>query len=234
MSDDHFLNIYAHQAEAYDRLVGREDQRGHLFAALMGLCRLDGATVVEFGAGTGRLTRLLALMARRVYAFDFAWPMLAQAQQQLSLSGLSSWRLGQADNRAMPLPDGCADLVIEGWSFGHAVGWSPHDWREQVGTMLGEMRRLLRPHGTAVLIETLGTGQRQPSPPTEGLAELYRWWEEEHGFQHRWVRTDYQFESVDEAESLVGFFFGPELAERVRRERLTILPECSGIWWRSY
>ncbi|MCS6837032.1 MAG: class I SAM-dependent methyltransferase [Anaerolineae bacterium] len=234
MSDDHFLNIYAHQAEAYDRLVGREDQRGLLFAALMELCRLDGTTVVEFGAGTGRLTRLLSLMARRVYAFDFAFPMLAQAQQQLTLSGLSHWRLAQADNRAMPLPAGCADVVIEGWSFGHAVGWSLGDWRVQVGLMLDEMRRLLKPHGTAILIETLGTGQKQPSPPTEGLAQLYRWWQEEHGFQHRWVRTDYQFESVDEAEALLGFFFGPELAARVRREQLTILPECTGIWWRTY
>jgi len=234
MSDDHFLNIYAHQAEAYDRLVAREDQRGHLFAALMELHRLDGATVVEFGAGTGRLTRLLSLMARRVYAFDFAPAMLAQAQQQLALSGLSSWRLGLADNRAIPLPAACADLVIEGWSFGHAVAWSPDTWRAEVGAMLDEMRRLLKPHGTAVLIETLGTGQKQPSPPTEGLAELYRWWEEEHGFQHRWVRTDYQFESVAEAEALVGFFFGTELAERVRREQLTILSECSGIWWRTY
>jgi hypothetical protein len=37
---------------------------------------------------------------------------------------------------------------------------------------------------------------------------------------------------VEEAVELAGFFFGEEMADRVREERLVILPECTGVWWR--
>ncbi|GEM_PF-6658666 len=29
------------------------------------------------------------------------------------------------------------------------------------------------------------------------------------------------------------FFFGDDLADRILRDRLIILPECTGIWWRE-
>jgi ubiquinone/menaquinone biosynthesis C-methylase UbiE len=231
---DHFQHIYAHDTQRYDRMVGREDQKGNLFAVINELCPLDGLTVVDMGAGTGRVTRLLALLAQRVYAFDIAPAMLSTAQTMLEESGLTNWRLGVADNRAMPLPNACADLVIEGWSFGHAVGWSPDHWREDIHQMLQEATRLLKPHGTLILLETMGTGNKQPHPPTDGLAELYAWWQREHGFAYRWIRTDYQFESVDEAQELTRFFFGDELANRIAQENLLILPECTGVWWKKF
>jgi hypothetical protein len=53
---------------------------------------------------------------------------------------------------------------------------------------------------------------------------------EDMGFSSTWIRTDYQFKSVQEAAELTGFFFGEELADRVAREKLVILPECTGIW----
>ena len=43
------------------------------------------------------------------------------------------------------------------------------------------------------------------------------------------IRTGYRFESL--AEDLTRFFFGDALADRVAREGLVILPECTGIWW---
>lgn len=231
---DHFQRIYATEGTRYDRLVSREDQRGYLFAALMELGPSNTRQVVEFGAGTGRVTRLMSLISQRVLAFDIAPHMLSVAQEQLDLSGLSNWAFGLADNRAMPVQSGSADVAVQGWSFGHTVGWSPDNWRAEIGQMLSEMQRVLRPGGMAILMETMGTGNRQPAPPTEGLAELYKWWEQEHGFSYRWVRTDYQFESLAEAEELTRFFFGDELADRVVDEKLTILPECTGIWWRQY
>ena len=52
------------------------------------------------------------------------------------------------------------------------------------------------------------------------------------GFASTWVRTDYRFSSAAEAEELIGFFFGPELAARVAGEGMLVVPECTGIWWR--
>ena len=46
------------------------------------------------------------------------------------------------------------------------------------------------------------------------------------------IRTDYRFASVQEAVELTRFFFGDELADRVRVEDWLVLPENTGIWWR--
>lgn len=93
------------------------------------------------------------------------------------------------------------------------------------------MKRVLRPGGTAIIIETLGTATETPRPPSSHLADLYSWLETGHGFASSWIRTDYQFVSLREAEELTWFFFGLEMAELVVREKLIILPECTGIWW---
>jgi len=221
-----FRDIYAHRAEFYDRLVTREDHAGRLLPALAALVRLDGARVVELGAGTGRVTRLVAPQAERVFAFDGSAHMIGWAARL----GLGKARFGVADNRALPVRAGVADLAIEGWSVSHMVDWHPSSWREEAGRALAEMRRVLAPGGTAIAIETLGTGFTTPTPPSAELAAYYEWLEAQ-GFTRTWCRTDYVFESVAEAESLARPFFGDALADRIARERLTELPECTGIWW---
>ncbi len=230
---DHFKDIYHNHAGKYDRMVAREDFRGNLFSALNEIQSPYGQIVMEAGAGTGRVTRLMSIMARRIYAFDIAPPMLKVAKKMLHMTGTTNWQLAAADNCAVPLANNSTDMAVQGWSFGHAVDWYPHTWQTEVGQMLAELQRIVRPGGTIILMETLGTGIKQPAPPTPGHADLYRWWEQAHGFHHRWIRTDYQFASVDEADELTRFFFGNELADKIRAENLTILPECTGIWWKT-
>jgi ubiquinone/menaquinone biosynthesis C-methylase UbiE len=229
-----FEEIYAAHAEAYDALVEREDYEGHLLPALAGIARLRGARVVELGAGTGRLTRLIAPLAQEIRAYDASAHMLEVARSRLESTGLANWELGVADNKRLPVEDAAADVAIAGWSLGHAVDWFPESWRLEIGAALYEMGRVLRPGGTAITIETMTTGSETAAPPTEGLAEYYRWLETERGFTGILIRTDYRFESLDEADRLTRFFFGDELADRVRRAGQTVLPESTGIWWRTY
>jgi ubiquinone/menaquinone biosynthesis C-methylase UbiE len=164
---------------------------------------------------------------------DISPQMLSVARDKLNPSGFPKpegfIRLAAADNRQLPIAAQTADLVIAGWSLGHFVGWYA-DWRDQIGQALTEMKRVLRPGGTMIILETLGTGRETPQPPHDGLTAYYNWLENEHGFATTWIRTDYRFASVDEADSLTRFFFGDELADRIRRDNLTILPECTGIW----
>jgi ubiquinone/menaquinone biosynthesis C-methylase UbiE len=199
----------------------------------MEICPLAGIKVAELGAGTGRVTRLLSVSVEHIYAFDEAQTMLDVAAKSLEITGMTNWTLQQADNREIPLPDNHVDLAIEGWSFAHVRGWYPETWRDETNRMLAEMERVTRPDGTIILIETMGTGNKQPQPPTEGLAQLYQWWEQEHGFQYKWIRTDYQFKSVEEADELTRFFFGDERADDIVEKQLTILPECTGVWWKK-
>ena len=82
-------------------------------------------------------------------------------------------------------------------------------------------------------VETLGTGFSEPNPPSEALAAYYRFLETDWGFHSTWLRTDYQFSSLDEAADLLGFFFGAEFADKVRRNNWIITPECTGVWWKE-
>lgn len=229
-----FEEIYARHADDYDALIEREDYEGNLLPALTNIAPLSGATVVEFGAGTGRLTRLLAPVVAAIAAHDASAHMLSVAERHLSAMGVTNWTLTPADNKRLPVPDAAADIAIAGWSFGHAVGWFPDRWREEIGAAVDEMARVLRPGGTAVILETMTTGSETPAPPTEGLAAYYHWLETERGFSSTTIRTDYRFASLDEADRLTRFFFGDELADRVRREDWVILPENTGLWWRRF
>lgn len=225
---NHFQQIYASKAAEYDRMVEAEDYQGNLLPTLSEICPLDDLDVVEFGAGTGRLTRLLAPVVRQVCAFDISPHMLSIGRD--TLPEAKNWHVVAGDNRQMPVRGAVADLVIAGWSFGHLTDWAGERWREEIGAALDEMRRILRPGGTAIILETLGTGSETPQPPNVALAAYYDWLVAQ-GWSQRWIRTDYQFESVDEADELTRFFFGDGLADRIRRENLLILPECTGIWW---
>lgn len=228
---EHFRDIYANKADLYDRMVAREDYEHHLLPALTAIHPLQNAVVVEFGAGTGRLTRLLAPEVQRIHAFDFSHHMLTTAVP--TLPATHNWTLAVGDNHAMPVRPQVADLAIAGWSFGHATGWYPDRWKEDIAGALAEMQRVVRPGGVMVIIETLGTGSETPKPPVQSLADYYHWLETEQGFSGTWIRTDYQFASVTEADELTRFFFGDDLANRIVREQMTILPECTGIWWRT-
>jgi SAM-dependent methyltransferase len=230
--EDHFDVIYRGHAEQYHELVIREDTRGNLCTALRGIADFTGATVVELGAGTGRVTKMLAAKAGRVLAFDRSRPMLDVAARYLAEELKSTVRLAEADNRSVPLPDGAADIVVEGWSFGHTVMDADDGWRAAAEGIIGEALRLLRPGGTAILIETLGTGFTSPQPPGPIFPLFFDWLERDLGFTRTWIRTDYTFESVAKARELLQFFFGQMVGHEILPTGEVSVPECTGIWWK--
>jgi len=229
---EHFHHIYQDHAQRYDQLVTREDKAQQLSATLQSICPLDGLDVVEWGAGTGRVTRLLAPYARQIHAFDQAAPMLEVARERLPAPWQEKVHFAVSSHHPIPLDDDCADLAIEGWSFAHLAEELPAaEGAAAVQRAIDEMDRIVRPGGHLLLIETLGTGHTTPTPPSPTLAALYTYFEQT-GFQRHHCRTDYQFETLEEAEALITFFFGAKRLDSLDREALT-LPECTGIWHRS-
>jgi ubiquinone/menaquinone biosynthesis C-methylase UbiE len=225
--------IYRHHPERYHELVSAEDVQGNLAAALERHLPLRGREVLEVGAGTGRVTEiLLERGAARVIATDREPAMLRVAADRLGRYG-DRLELRVADaTTGLPLADRSVDLALAGWVFGHLRHWLPERWRESIRGALSEMTRTLRAGGPTIVIETLGTGATEPSPPNDALGEFYRWLEREEGFQRESIRTDYRFESVEEAARITGFFFGAAFGEIVRERGSTIVPECTGIWSR--
>jgi len=222
--------IYRRQASEYELLVSREDYQKNLLRALGQVRPFDGLDVVELGAGTGRLTCMMAPFARTILVSDMSRHMLEVARAKLEKTGLQNWTVTVADNRALPVANRVADLSVAGWSLGYCTIWYAESWRQEIGQALAEMKRVLRPGGTVVILETLGTGSETPCPPNDALGTYYAWLESEHGFSSTWIRTDYRFESLSEAQQSTRFFFGDEFADRVGRENWVIVPECTGVW----
>ena len=226
--------IYRSEAARYDLLVSREDYQGRILPALQKIQNLAGLEVAELGAGSGRLTLQIAPLASSVRAFDASAHMLDFAARKSKRLGITNTIFQVADNRSLPLADGSVDLCLSGWSIGYFAAPDSPRWKQDVDQTLGEMRRILRSGGTMVILETLGTGLEKPQAPTPELQAYYTYLELELGFDHTWIRTDYRFRSVEEAQRIVEFFFGQPLSSRVGELKLTVLPECTGIWWRRF
>lgn len=233
---DHFQRLYATRAADYHLLITPEDADGRLLPALEAAVRagggFSGRRVLDLGTGTGRIPLLLLGRAAQVVGLDLAPAMLQENARQRRRAG-GDWALSQADMRALPLPDAWADVVTAGWAIGHWRSWQQGNWQQAIGAILGEMRRVVRPGGAVIVCETLGTGAVEPGAPEAGLEEYYTWLENAWGFARQVIATDFQFASVDEAVGRTEFFFGPELAARIRAHGWARLPEWTGVWtWR--
>lgn len=223
--------IYQSEADRYEALISREDYQGNIQRAIDEIIKVDGLDIIDLGAGTGRLTLMLAPRARSIRAFDASGEMLRVCREKLLASGSSNWQVAVADHRWLPVRDHSADLVLSGWSVSYLSVWDPQNGRGELDRWLMEIHRVLRKDGLIILFESLGTGNE--SPIRLGHVESTYQWLDDNGFQNKWIRTDYRFESIHEAEELSRFFFGDELGEKVRQNEWTVLPECTGVWWRS-
>lgn len=224
--------IYREQAAPYELLVSREDYQQNIFRALNQIVPFAGLTVAEFGAGTGRLTCMMTPVVNHIYAFDHSPHMLSVAAEKLAKGDQKNWSVAVSDHRAMAMKSGVADVAISGWSVCYVVVDNPEDWQVELTRAMDELRRVVRPGGFLILLETLGTGYEQPEPPVH-LLDYYAYLES-HGFQRRWIRTDYLFKDRAEAEASAKFFFGEEMIAKIREdEQGVILPECTGIWWQE-
>jgi ubiquinone/menaquinone biosynthesis C-methylase UbiE len=230
MSDQQ-RKIYQTDGDRYEALISREDYKGNILRAIEEILNVDGLDVLDLGAGTGRLTLLLAARSGTMHSFDASAEMLRVCRERLAASGLSNWQVDVADHRRLPLPDHAADLAVSGWSVSYLAVWDQENGTAELDKWLEEMQRVLRSGGTIILFESLGTGNETPIRLAH-VESTYQWLDA-HGFESTWIRTDYRFESVDEAAELAGFFFGEDMARQIRTKGSVILPECTGVWWRS-
>jgi SAM-dependent methyltransferase len=111
-----------------------------------------GSTVVDLGAGTGKLTRLLLPSGARVVAVEPIAEMRAHIQGAEALDGTAE---------AMPLPDGSADVV----TVAQAFHWFDHD------RALPEIHRVLCEGGTLVIVWNM---RDLDDPMQRGVEELLR------------------------------------------------------------
>jgi ubiquinone/menaquinone biosynthesis C-methylase UbiE len=226
--------VYEKYAVKYEELVSHEDDQGNILKSIKEIISFDGLDVLDLGTGTGRLACLLSPHVRSMLAFDLSPNMLGITHGKLNslTQGKHSvplWMAAASDHRFLPLAAKSVDLIVSGWSVSYITVWHPEHWQREADVWLAEARRVLRESGTIILFESLGTGNESPQRLAH-LENFYNWLDD-RGFKNKWMRTDYLFESPEQAGEIAGFFFGNEMKTRILQERITILPECTGVWW---
>lgn len=137
----------------------------------------SNATVLDLGCGPGHLTRELLELAPdgQVIGVDVDAHLLAQASDRYGRDGV---RFVQAWAHEIPLADRSVDLVYSRFLFQHL---------SEPARVLRELRRLLRPGGQIVLVDTDDGGLlMHPEPPGLGalLAASYAAQSEMGGDRH--------------------------------------------------
>ncbi|WP_276357664.1 class I SAM-dependent methyltransferase [Cohnella caldifontis] len=223
--------IYKESANVYDAMISRQPDLSEIIKEIRPYRNLD---VVDLGAGSGRISSFVAPEAKSLICTDLSRAMLDQLDFKLSQRNMPrNWTTVEADHRELPIPDSSIDMVISGWSICYLASSNQPDWETNLEDVMTEIRRILKPQGTAVILETMGTGTETPNPP-DFLMKYYSQLEEKYQFEHRWIRMDYAFESVEEAIENTEFFFGHELASKIRLNQWSTVPECAGIWWKHF
>ena len=156
--------IYQSDADRYEALIAREDYQGNILRTLEQIVPdLKTRFVLDLGAGTGRLARLLAPRVKFVRAFDESDDMLRVCRDKLSTTGFANWSVDVADHRHLPVNDASAHLVVSGWSVSYLAVWGSENWREKLTEWLDEMKRVLTANSPIILFKSLGTGMSRRS-----------------------------------------------------------------------
>lgn len=219
--------IYKNQAELYETLISKQPSVLKVIEDIVPIRDLD---VIDMGAGSGRLTNILAPHVKSILALDSSAEMLSINEKKLKKANIHNFKTQVADHRKIPIGDQSADLIVAGWTICYLASSNVENNVKNIEEVIKEMMRVIRDRGTIIILETMGTGYELPNPP-DFLRQYYSILQNTYGFSHKWFRLDYNFDTLQQAEELTRFFFGDELADRVVKQNFINLPECAGVWW---
>src|SRR5512133_3689252 len=174
--------------------------RAHTARRVRAILQRPEARVLDICCGTGDLALALARRGGLVLGSDFCHPMLVTARGKVERKR-ARVEVFEADALSLPLGDASLDLITAAFGFRNLANYNAG---------LREMRRVLRPGGTAAILEF-------SQPPNAFFAALYRFYSRRLlpiiGGALSGSRDAYEYLP----ESVRKFPQAPELAEDMRR-----------------
>jgi len=183
--------LYWNEPQLYDRLTEGEPLHPELFGALP----IDGRTVLDVGAGTGRLTLLCAARARLVFAVEPATPMRQILERKIQERGIDNVSVLPGWCDAIPLADGSIDVSVSASAFGSNPGRGGDPG-------LNELHRVTRRGGRIVIL--------WPDDPQ---------WFMDRGFQYQAHEgsLEVRFRDLETALECARIFYSREVVEHLER-----------------
>jgi ubiquinone/menaquinone biosynthesis C-methylase UbiE len=147
---DHLKRVteeFRRQAETFDSFAQKTDENvAARFAAAIG--DAGQGSLLDVACGPGVVTAALAPQAKSVVAFDATQEMLEKARERSAKAGLVNVSFRQGNAEALPFGDGEFDGVVTRLAVHHFA---------EPQRAFAEMFRVLRPGGTAVIVDIVSS-----------------------------------------------------------------------------
>ena len=182
--------------EVYEIENLASDRAGVVDGTIAALHPLDGADLLDLGCGSGFHLQRLAARGARVVGVEPHLPLVARARARLAGGG-STASVIAGDAEAIPVRDSSFDVVHARWAYFFGAGCEPG---------LAELARVLRPGGTACLVDndatrsTFGSWFRSAYPAYDPVA-VQRFWDRQ-GFTTERLTIHWTFDRREDLESV--------------------------------
>ncbi|HEY7721676.1 MAG TPA: class I SAM-dependent methyltransferase [Pedococcus sp.] len=205
------------------------DREGVIEAAMERLHPIAGADLVDIGCGSGfHLPRWRALGARSVVGVEPYPPLLELARSRTA--GDDGIRALDGAAQALPLPAASVDVAHARWAYFFGAGCEPG---------LAELARVLRPGGTAFVIDndatrsTFGRWFQRAYPGYDPLA-VERFWARQ-GWSREQLLIRWEFDTREDFEAVVRIEFPETAAEGILAEHEgTGVDYAISLWWHRF
>lgn len=197
--NDKWSESYSRKCEIYDIFSQYEDYKGLVWNEIIEHVNISEKVVFEMGCGTGKYTKLLACIAKLVYANDISSSMIYFAEQKCA--GLSNIIYVNSSAEAVPeIPDNSIDLIFSAWGY---VSTPPIARRVEK-----EFQRILKANGDIWLIDNYFDGEftdmRQKHTDGEQMCLITQ-----YGYDLiSVIDTAFEFPSLEIAKMVCGSIFG--------------------------
>ncbi|NNM47624.1 class I SAM-dependent methyltransferase [Knoellia sp. DB2414S] len=189
----------------------------------------EGADLVDVGCGSGfHLPRFASLGCASVTGVEPHPPLVSLARQRIS--GMPRVRVLDGVAQSLPLPDSSADITHARWAYFFGAGSEPG---------LRELERVLRPGGTAYVIDNDATRSTfghwfSRAYPTYDPVAVQRFWAR-RGWEREPLTIEWTFDSREDLEAVVRIEFPETAAEGILAEHQgTSVDYAVNLWWRTF
>lgn len=150
---NYWLNRYQEQGErtvghssfSSDEFIKRSNSAVSLLLKFIGDRYIIEKRVLDFGCGIGRMTKPLAVFFEEVYGIDVVPWAIERAKQNCSQAQFRVY-----NGVSIPFPDDYMGLIVSWTVLQHIpIG--------EVGAIVGEFYRILRPGGKIIMYENIST-----------------------------------------------------------------------------